>query len=93
MSGPSVYDSTPQTKRNAEIRKRRAAGETVSALAREYEISLERVRQIILHPNRSARRSQKQRAEARAYRALVAQGLAPPIVLEGEGTTEGGPRQ
>jgi DNA-directed RNA polymerase sigma subunit (sigma70/sigma32) len=62
--------------RNEEIRRRRAAGESARRLAQEFNLSAERVRQIATD---SAARTRK---EAAAYRALVAEGKAPP--LDGE---------
>jgi Mor family transcriptional regulator len=68
MSAPVPH---AKTKRNNDIRRRMAAGESQVAIAREYGVSVERVRQIALRAH--------ERAEARAYRALVAAGKAPPI--------------
>jgi ribosomal protein S14 len=68
--------------RDAEIRRRVEAGETQAAIAREFEISRERVRQIVSTPGGTrATRA----AKATAYDALVAEGKAPSLDDNGDG--------
>jgi hypothetical protein len=57
-----------------EFLQRRAAGKSETAVARELGISRPRVRIVV------------PRAKAAAYDALVAEGKAPPTVLDGKGS-------
>ncbi len=86
MSAAEVLAGTAD--RNAEIRRRVAAGENQAALGREFGVSTYRVRVIAgLVPKVDHRRI---RAEAAAYRRLVREGKASRITLDGDGRGGGG---
>jgi len=76
--------SPAKSERNEEIRRRAAAGMAPTELARTFNLSKTRV-QAILEPRSELI------AKARAYDALVAAGVAPPLGVNGKGAADGKP--